>query len=150
MHRGAEIRFDDLQLKRGYNVQRAYGQSKLALVVVTLHLARRLGGSGVTVNALHPGFVATEIWEKAGFPVNVLAPLIRLFADSPEEGAETVIYLASSPEVSSVTGEYFVDKESVDAGPAAYDTEIGQRLWAVSESLVDEALEQRWLVRSSL
>jgi hypothetical protein len=73
--------------------------------------------------------------------MNVLVPLIRLFADSPEEGAETVLYLATSPEVSGVTGEYFVDKEPVDAAPAAYDTETAQRLWAVSESLVGEALE---------
>jgi NAD(P)-dependent dehydrogenase (short-subunit alcohol dehydrogenase family) len=128
-------------LNRGYNILRAYAQAKLALVVFTLQLARRLEGTGVIVNALHPGFVATEIWEKAGFPMNVFVPLIRLFADPPKEGAETVIYLATSPEVSRVTGAYFVDKESVDAAPEAYDVETAQRLWAASESLVGEALE---------
>ena len=136
MHRSAELRFEDLQLERGYNIRRAYAESKLALVTFTFHLARCLEGTGVTSNALHPGFVATEIWEKAGFPVNVLAPLIKLFGASPEEGAETVVYLAASPEVSDTTGEYFVDKEVVHAARAAYDEETGRRLWEASESLV--------------
>jgi NAD(P)-dependent dehydrogenase (short-subunit alcohol dehydrogenase family) len=148
MHRRAEIRFDDLQLERGYNIVRAYAQSKLALVTFTFHLARCLEGSGVTANALHPGFVATEIWEKAGFPVNLLAPLIGLFAASPEEGAETVVYLAASPEVADTSGRYFVDKEPVHATPVAYDEETAQQLWEVSESLVTTATERGSEVRS--
>lgn len=136
MHRRAELHLDNLGLEGEYSAQEAYGQAKLALVLFTFELARRLAGTGVTANAVHPGFVATELWTKGGTLFQILGPLlmplIKLIARSPEEGAETVIYLAASPEVKGVTGKYFVDKEQVRAATVAYDSEVAQRLWEIS------------------
>ena len=97
MHRSARLNFDDLQGERKYSGMKAYGQSKLALVMYTYDLARRLAGTGVTVNALHPGFVASSMYDSSGGVVKLLAPLIKLMAVSPEAGAETSVYLATSP-----------------------------------------------------
>ena len=115
---------------------KAYGRSKLANILFTYELARRLGDSAVTVNALHPGHVATDIW-KTSFPFfgPALKWIMGLFALTPEEGADNSIYLASSPEVEGVTGKYFVKREPVDSSPLSLDQEVAQRLWDVSEEL---------------
>jgi NAD(P)-dependent dehydrogenase (short-subunit alcohol dehydrogenase family) len=135
-HRRAQIHFDDLQMARRYNPFEAYGQSKLANVLFTYELARRIEGTGVTANAVHPGFVATEIGKDNGLLARVVLWFLHLRARSPEQGAETPIYLAASPEVAGVTGEYFVDKRPVRSSPVSYDRDVARRLWERSERLV--------------
>lgn len=134
-HTGArEINFADTGFATGYSGWSAYSHSKLANVLFTFELARRLEGSGVTANVLHPGFVATGFGANNGGLLGVgMKVAQRIMARSPEKGAETNIYLASSPEVEGVTGKYFTDKHELKASPAAYDLEAAKRLWALSE-----------------
>ncbi len=134
-HRGGSINFDDLQSRRRYAGFRVYAQSKLANVLFTYELARRLKGSDVTCNALHPGFVATNFAKNNGFLFRLFMPLAQLGALSPEEGARTSIYLASSPEVEGVSGKYFVREQAVPSAPLSYDEQIARRLWDVSLEL---------------
>lgn len=136
-HVGASIPFDDLQHTQGrYRSLLAYGQSKLADIMFTYELARRLSGSGVTANAMHPGVVATNIYHSnnALFNKATLA-VMPIFALSPEQGARTVIYLASSPEVAMVSGEYFYKCKPKRSSQASYDEAAQRRLWQVSEQL---------------
>jgi NAD(P)-dependent dehydrogenase (short-subunit alcohol dehydrogenase family) len=135
MHKSARIDFDDLQGEHKYSGARAYAQSKLAIVLFTYELARRLEGTGVTVNALHPGFVATNLYQNSGRLIKLFTPLVKLMAKSPEEGAETSIYLATSSEVEGVTGKYFNEKQAVRSAPASYDEATAQRLWKVSAEM---------------
>lgn len=135
-HMGAKIHFDDLQFQHGYSAMRAYSQSKLANILFTYELARRLEGSGVTANALHPGFVASRFATNNGPLAKIAMRLARLVAISPEEGAQTSIYLASSPEVKGVTGKYFVKRHPHNSDPASYDAETARRLWEVSAQMV--------------
>jgi retinol dehydrogenase-12 len=134
-HRRARLNFADLQGAQRYGGWSAYCQSKLANLLFTYELAQRLTGTGVTVNAMHPGFVAT------GFGRNnrgLFAWLIRLgqrTALSPEQGAETLIYLATSPEVEGVTGKYFVKQRAVPSSSASYEPTVAQRLWQLSAAL---------------
>jgi NAD(P)-dependent dehydrogenase (short-subunit alcohol dehydrogenase family) len=134
-HKSAQINFDDLQGERRYGAMQAYGQSKLAMLLFSYELARRLEDTGVTVNALHPGFVATEIGQNNGWIMKLFKPVIKLIGKSPDQGAETSIYLASSPEVESATGKYFVDKTPVASAPASYDQAVAQRMWEISAKL---------------
>jgi retinol dehydrogenase-14 len=109
----------------------AYGRSKLALVLFTYELARRLAGKGVTVNCLHPGAVRTNIWAHGG----AFSPLARLasqFMMSPEDGAKTQVYLASSPEVEGVTGKYFEKSKQKRSSESSYDEGLAGRLWELS------------------
>lgn len=133
-HVGASIDFDDLEGRRRYGAMRAYGQSKLANLLFTYELARRLDGTTVAANALHPGFVASGFAKNNGVLVRALMPLAQLFgrAVSVEEGARTSIYLASSPEVSGRTGEYFIDCKPAASAPASHDTASMMRLWELS------------------
>lgn len=135
-HEYDSMDFDDLGFERSYFGMKAYARSKLANLLFTYELARRLAGSGVTVNAVHPGGVATDIW-RTNFPV--IGPVIKwamsLFALTPEEGADTLIYLASSPEVEGVTGKYFVEREAIASSPLSYDEQVAARLWDVSKQL---------------
>jgi len=133
-HERGKIDFNDLQARKRYFAMTAYGQSKLANVLFTYELARRLEGTNVSVNALHPGFVAS------GFGMNnnlmkLLRPIVKLIAISPEEGAKTTIYLATSPEAEGVSGKYFVERKAVKSSPASYDKEAAERLWKISEEL---------------
>lgn len=134
-HRGAKINFDDLQGGHHYNGMQAYSQSKLANILFTYELARRLEGTQVTANALHPGFVASGFAKNNGGLVRLGMGVVQLFAISPEKGAETSIYLASSPEVEGVSGSYFVKKQAVRSDPASYNEETAQKLWQVSEAM---------------
>jgi NAD(P)-dependent dehydrogenase (short-subunit alcohol dehydrogenase family) len=134
-HLGQHLDFDNLQLKRGYNPMRAYGRSKLCNLYFTYELARRLGGTGVTVNAMHPGFVATNMGTNNGRLVRLFLPLIHLNSLTPEQGARTVVYLASSPDVETVTGKYFVREREVASDPVSYDQAAARRLWEVSEEM---------------
>lgn len=135
-HRGEKMRFDNLQFENGYNAMAAYGQSKLSNLLFTYELSRRLENTNVTVNALHPGFVNSHFAKQNGPVVRALMNIVHfLFAKSSEEGAETPIYLASSPQVGSVTGKYFIDKEPVRSSEESYDREAQKRLWKISENL---------------
>jgi NAD(P)-dependent dehydrogenase (short-subunit alcohol dehydrogenase family) len=133
-HMGGSINFDDLMLEKKYRSFAAYSQSKLANVLFSYELARRLEGSGVTSNALHPGGVATGFGAGEGV-MGWFFKLARPFLLTPEQGAETQIYLASSPEVADVTGKYFAKKKPVKSSKESYDTAVAQRLWQISEEL---------------
>jgi NAD(P)-dependent dehydrogenase (short-subunit alcohol dehydrogenase family) len=130
--------FDDLQSEKHYAAMRVYGQSKLANILFTTELARRLDGSGVTANSLHPGTVRTG-FGKNGDTQGLLAFGIKASAPfflSPAQGARTSIYLSSSPEVEGVTGKYFVKCKATEPKPRAQDANAARRLWSVSEELV--------------
>jgi len=142
MHHSAVLDLDDLELKRGYGGARAYAHSKLALVLFTYELARRLEGTGVTVNALHPGFVATGIGMNHSW-LKIFKPVMRLLAVDAEKGAETSVYLASSPDVAGMTGQYFRDSHPVRSGAASYDLDTGRRLWDISARLTGLEQEKR-------
>jgi NAD(P)-dependent dehydrogenase (short-subunit alcohol dehydrogenase family) len=135
-HRGQTINFDDLQGEKGYNGLTAYGRSKLMNVLFTYELARKLKETNVTANALHPGFVATGFAKNNGPLYKIGMKLIGFFARSPEQGAETSIYLASSPEVKGVSGKYFADSRAVDSDPVSYDEATAERLWNVSLEMI--------------
>jgi retinol dehydrogenase 12 len=134
-HQGIKINFDDLQAKTKYSGWRAYQQSKLANILFTRELARQLAGTGVTANALHPGFVNTKIFRADGFIGWLLRRSADLFAISPEEGAKTSVYLATSPEVEDVTGKYFVKQQIASSSAASQDDAAARRLWEVSEKM---------------
>jgi len=135
-HTSGKIEFDNLQGERGYS-PRFYENSKLANILFTMELAGRLEGTGVTVNALHPGFTATGFSKNNG---KVMAALVSIFAPlvarSPAKGAETSIYLASSPSVEGITGKYFYDSHVVPAAPQASDMVVARKLWDVSAKMV--------------
>ena len=135
-YKQATIDLDDLEFKRGFFGMKAYGRSKLANLLFTYELARRLAGSEVTVNALHPGHVATDIF-RTNFPLvgPALKWVMGLFALTPEQGADNSIYLASSPEVEGITGRYFVKREAVETTPMTLNKELADRLRDVSERL---------------
>lgn len=134
--RTAGLNFNDLQMRRGYTGMAAYSKSKLANVLFTNELARRLAGANVTVNALHPGVVATNFFINNGFLGQLARPIINLISMRPEDGAKTSLYLATSPEVEGVTGKYFDDHQRErPSSPASYDRAAQLRLWQVSEQL---------------
>ena len=131
------IDFEDLQGEHDYSGQRAYNQSKLANVMFTYELARRLQGSGVTANALHPGVVRTNFGrEDSKGWMRLMLPVIRPFLKSPERGAATSLYLASSPDVEGVSGRYFANSKPKTSSKASQDTTAAVRLWDVSAALV--------------
>ena len=134
-HYNGHINFDDLDLEKEYGGWKAYGQSKLALVLFTHELARKLQGSGVTVNAVHPGTVATNIWTRPFGPAGFITALPKLFMASPEKGAETIVYLASSRDAQSLSGEYLEKLKVKKSSDESYNEEIAQRLWDVSAKL---------------
>ena len=134
-HYNGHINFDDLNLEKEYGGWKAYGQSKLALVLFTHELAKKLQGSGVTVNAVHPGTVATNIWSRPFGPAGFITALPKLFMASPEKGAETIVYLASSSDAQSLSGEYLEKLKVKRSSEESYDEEIAQRLWDVSAKL---------------
>lgn len=137
-HRGArKIDFADLQAEAGYRAFGAYSQSKLAMIMLTYELARRWEDTGVTVNAVHPGFVDTGFYSYLPKVVRRLfKPILSLIAKSPEEGAETLVHLAVSPEVADVTGTYWVDGEERRSSIPSYDLEAQARLWDVTLRMV--------------
>lgn len=131
------IDFEDLQGAHSYSGQRAYSQSKLASVMFTKELARRLEGTGVTANSLHPGVVRTNFGaEDQAWLFTVVSHVVLPFLKTPAQGAQTSIYLASSPSMDGVTGEFFANCKPKTANKVAYDTDIVARLWQVSAELV--------------
>jgi NAD(P)-dependent dehydrogenase (short-subunit alcohol dehydrogenase family) len=136
-HNGATITFDDLQQRRGrYRPFRVYGQSKLANILFTYELARRLEGTGVTANALHPGFVSSNFGKTQSTAWRAVFTGLRPFMISPQKGAQTSVYLATVPEIERTSGQYFAGSRPARSSPASYDAGSQQRLWAVSEQLV--------------
>ncbi len=131
-HRGSKIKFDDIQMKHGYAGFGAYSQSKLANLLFTYELARRLEGTKITVNALHPGFVDTGFGKNNQGFIKFALGLMRPFQKKVDDGARTSIFLASSPEVETISGKYFADCKAVESDPASYDQAAAQKLWQVS------------------
>jgi NAD(P)-dependent dehydrogenase (short-subunit alcohol dehydrogenase family) len=134
-HRGAVLDFDDLQSAKSFRAINAYSCSKLCNILFTRELARRLEGTGVTVNCLHPGFVATRFADESGGLISHLAWLAKFFALSPAEGAQSIIYLASSPEVANVTGKYFYKSRPTAPSALALDDRAALALWQRSAAL---------------
>ena len=132
-HEGRIINFDDPGYRQRYEAWTAYGASKLANILFTYELARRLEGTGVTVNAVHPGFVHTNFQRAAG--LNMRGPL------TPEEGADTQIWLAQSSEVEGITGKYFVRRRDTRSSDASYDQAAARRLWEMSAEMTGLAAQ---------
>ena len=135
LHQRATLKFDDLGGERSYGGMSSYGQSKLANVLFTYELARRLAGTGVTVNCVHPGAVATNLAKNNGALAAVAWKIIGTFMKSPENGARTQIYLASSREVEGVTGKYFIDSKEARSSAESHDVTVARRLWEVSAKM---------------
>jgi NAD(P)-dependent dehydrogenase (short-subunit alcohol dehydrogenase family) len=129
-HEGYNINFDDLGYKQRYGGWTTYGASKLANLLFTYELARRLEGKNVTVNAMHPGFVHTNFQKAAG--LDMRGPL------TPEEGADTIVWLATSKEVEGITGKYFVRRRDTRSSDASYDKAVASRLWDVSAKMTEK------------
>lgn len=136
-HRGHTLDLDDLQMAQGFSAMKAYGRSKLCNILFTRELARRLQGTGVTANCFHPGFVATRVGDDSGGLIGRFAWLAKLFALCREDGAQTMVYLASSQEVANVTGQYFYKCRPALPSPAAQDDNTARLLWERSAALAD-------------
>jgi NAD(P)-dependent dehydrogenase (short-subunit alcohol dehydrogenase family) len=136
-HTTAPLNFDDLQHKKSYEGRGfiAYGQSKLANVLFTYELARRLQGTGVTANVLHPGFVATGFGINNGGLMRLGMKIAHLFAIDEEKGAQTMFHLATSPEVEGISGKYWDKSKAVSSSRASYDETAQRRLWEISEQM---------------
>jgi NAD(P)-dependent dehydrogenase (short-subunit alcohol dehydrogenase family) len=134
-HSHATIDFSDLQAQRSYQANSVYSRSKLANILFTYQLSRRLAATGVTANCLNPGVVATKMLADYMRVPGAGPVLARTFGATPEEGAETSIYLASSPEVESVTGKYFERKQPTASSRESHDEAVARRLWEASERL---------------
>lgn len=131
-HHSGTIDFDDLQFEQGYSAWRAYARSKLCNLYFTYELAKKLEGTNVTVNALHPGAVATRVFRDVPLPIRAL---ILLLTKSPQKGAQTTVYLASSPDVEGVNGKYFKNKAEANSSSLSRDSNSAQRLWEISAKL---------------
>lgn len=134
-HRWGPLDLEDLRSERGYSGLKVYGRSKVANLLFTRELARRLDGHGVTVNALHPGAVATRLGRGNGALYDLIQSVASLFLRSPARGAETSLYVATAPELDGVSGRYFDDKKERAPAPFAIDDDAARRLWALSEAL---------------
>ncbi len=139
-HRFGTMNFDDLGGEGSYRTMRIYGQSKLANILFTYELARRLEGTSVTVNCLHPGAVATGLGKNNGSWARGLIGLLRPFFRTPESGAATSIYLASSPDVEGVSGKYFSNCRDARSSDASYDRATARRLWEISVQMTGIAV----------
>ncbi|GCE07908.1 short-chain dehydrogenase [Dictyobacter aurantiacus] len=142
-HYTAHLQMQDLQLQQGYNVWRAYAQSKLAMLLCSYKLARQLEGSGVTLNCLNPGFVFTNMGMSNVGPraQSVAKAILSCLGSSPEKGALTSLYLAMSPEVEQVTGKYFDKLVPKRTSKESYDQALQEQVWAASMQLVKLPME---------
>jgi retinol dehydrogenase 14 len=133
--RWARMDLDDLQSRRKYRGMQVYGMTKLANIMFTFELAERLRGTGVAANCVHPGAVNTSFGTNNRGIMTLLFRAFKPFMRSPEQGADTVIYLASSPDVKGMTGKYLSDRKLITASDMAYDEDLRERLWEISEEL---------------
>jgi len=132
VHERGHIDFEDLQMNRKYSGQKAYASSKLAQVLFTYELAKRLEGSAVTCNASNPGLAKTHLGYDAGLLTSLSKRFVDIFGKSAEKAAETTIYLATSPEVERVSGKYFEEKQEAESSEMSYNASAAQRLWDAS------------------
>jgi len=135
-HNMGRVDLDDLQSERRYGALRTYGSAKLMNIMFTYELAKRLDSSGVTVNVLHPGFVATNFGRDSNRAIRFFYRIARPFEKNSHEGAKTSVYLASSPEVKGVSGKYFYDRKPKESSSASYDIERQKQLWLATESIL--------------
>lgn len=135
-HRGTTIDFDDLYCEKNFKPFESYGRSKLANIMFTYQLARRLNDSGVTTNCLHPGVVATNFGHTGSKSFYLMFKTAKPFLLSPQKGAATPVYLAVSDDVQGVTGKYFINKQAAQSSELSYNTNAQKRLWVESENLV--------------
>jgi NAD(P)-dependent dehydrogenase (short-subunit alcohol dehydrogenase family) len=135
-HFGGTLDLDDLGFERGYSIMRAYSRSKLANVLTARRLARRLEGTGVTVNSLHPGAISTNIWSRAPWFARPVLAIAKRRMESPEVGGSRLAYLAASPQVEGATGGYYDRNRLRDPSLLAQDDQLGERLYEVSARLV--------------
>ena len=135
-HTRGKIDFADLQGEKSYGSWKAYGQAKLALILYTYELARQLQGTGVTVNALHPGVIASNFDQGMDSFTRLGWKLITPFLSSVDQGAQTTLYLATSPQVEGVSGKYFSNRKETRSSSRSYDEATRQRLWQISEELI--------------
>jgi len=133
--RWAKMDLDDLQSRRKYRGMQVYGMTKLANIMFTFELAERLRGTGVAANCIHPGAVNTRFGTNNRGIMTLLFRAFKPFMRSPEQGADTVIYLASSPDVEGMTGKYLSDRKLITASDMAYDEDLREKLWEISEEL---------------
>jgi len=134
-HRYGSMEFDDPGFEKGYNAMKSYAQSKLANLLFTYEFSRHLAGTGITVNALHPGTVRTNFGKELSGIAGFVFKRLDFFMRSPEKGAETVIWLASAAEVEGVSGKYFLDKKEIRSSKISYDESVAHRLWEVSAQM---------------
>jgi NAD(P)-dependent dehydrogenase (short-subunit alcohol dehydrogenase family) len=134
-HRWAKLDLDDLQSRKRYRGMQVYGTTKLANILFTRELAERLEDTGVTANAMHPGGVNTNFGNNQRGPMSLLFRAFKPFMRTPEQGADTLIYLAWSPEVEGMTGKYVADRKMKVASDAVYDETLQKKLWEASEEL---------------
>lgn len=147
LHKSGKLDFNDFQSEKSYGGMRAYANAKLMLLMFTHELARRLEGTDVTVNAVQPGFVATNLGKDSGnLRQSITFGLMRPFQISAKKGAETSVYLASSEEVKNVTGKCFAKKQETATAPVSYDQELQKRLWNKTVELLGSA--SSWKTRS--
>jgi NAD(P)-dependent dehydrogenase (short-subunit alcohol dehydrogenase family) len=137
-HKGSHIPFDDLGAERSYRARGfgRYGETKLANILFTAELARRLDGTGVTATCFHPGLVASGFNRNNGPLLSAAMTLVRPFSRTPEKGADTLVWLVDSPDVAGQSGGYYVDRRPLTPSPAAQDMEVARRLWELSEEQV--------------
>lgn len=137
LHKLGKLDLQDISLEHGYSGGKAYRRSKLANVAFTYELARRIPSQSVTVNAMNPGLVATNVGEATGgIKAKIKGMVDKIAGIPPEEGARTIIYLATSREVCGITGKYFVKENSVPSSRQSYDLALGRQLWELSKNLV--------------
>jgi NAD(P)-dependent dehydrogenase (short-subunit alcohol dehydrogenase family) len=143
-HRVGHVDFSDLQSTKAFRPFQVYGTTKLCNILFTRELARRLAGDGVTANSLSPGFVATRFGDEAGGVYALGARIAKLLAKSPEVGAETLVYLATSPEVATASGKFFRECRPAKLTAEAQDDTVAQRLWRESERIAASASVPPW------
>ncbi len=132
-HKQGKINFSDLEFEKKYSSLGSYAQSKLANILFTKKLSQKLKGTGVTANCLHPGVVSTNLFDKMP---KILLGIMNLFMISPQKGAQTSVYLATSPEVENVSGEYFAKSKNKKPAPQALRQDVADKLWEISEKYV--------------
>ncbi|MHA2121128.1 MAG: SDR family oxidoreductase [Promethearchaeota archaeon] len=136
------INFDDLYGEKHYHQLKSYSQSKLATILLTYELARRIEGTGVTINCVHPGYVKTNMVRNFRKFVKYFYHLVGLFLSSPKRGAKASIYLASSPEVEDVNGKFFNKRKETKTNKASYDKDLAQRVWKLCEDLTEGTVKK--------